>query len=600
MSVEERKSAASDHEEAADLPRVATIDVDNYHGIKAKTLLVYLSVNLIAAAQILNLVGAAAYARDLAADLGGATETVWLSQSIAILTCVLGPPMSQAADYWGRKWLIVVPTLVGFAGSMIVARARSMGMAIAGEVICGVAYGSQPLLYAVASEILPRRFRPAAQAGINLFISLAGVFSILVGSVLVQRSVQGYRTFWYITAGALGVSGILCLFFYNPPPRPLQKTLTTTQKLRKLDWIGILLLASGIVLFSMALSWSQNPYGWTDAHIIAPFSIGVLLLVGLGVHQGFIKKDGMIHHDLFQKDRNFAISLICIFVEGMVFFATNNFLPFEVSVLYETDAVRIGLHFAVAFFTVIVCSFGLTAFFLFTKELRAPLVASFVSFTIFNGVYKYLGTLPSGALELNREPALMATATLSSSTAVWAYPIFVGFGLGVCLTCLVAAAQLSAPPALIAISSGLMISMRSLGGSVSLAIYNAIFNAQIEKNLGPSIASSVLPLGLSTQVLPDFIGALVSGDRSALLSLPNVTPEIIEAGILGLKEAYLSSFRYVWVCAAVFSFVGAVGKVTRQFFPVNKCSDFASATCFTINPAKDLTMHVDAPLDDES
>lgn len=64
----------------------------------------------------------------------------------------------------------------------------------------------------------------------------------------------------------------------------------------------------------------------------------------------------------------------------------------------------------------------------------------------------------------------MASLTLSSAKAVWAYPVFLGIGLGWSLTYLVAAAQLSAPPHLIAITSGILLAIRSFGGSVGLAI----------------------------------------------------------------------------------------------------------------------------------
>src|SRR6266536_2504075 len=110
--------------------------------------------------------------REIANAVGGSGNRVWLFSAIAIVSCVLGPPISQAADYWGRKCFVVTLTLLGCVGCIIVSRATSMNMAIAGEVVAGLAYGSQPLLYAVASEILPRRYRALAQAGINAFIAL--------------------------------------------------------------------------------------------------------------------------------------------------------------------------------------------------------------------------------------------------------------------------------------------------------------------------------------------------------------------------------------------------------------------------------------------
>lgn len=43
-----------------DLTRIDTIDIENYHGLTAKTVLVYISLLFIAFAQLLNLVGAGA------------------------------------------------------------------------------------------------------------------------------------------------------------------------------------------------------------------------------------------------------------------------------------------------------------------------------------------------------------------------------------------------------------------------------------------------------------------------------------------------------------------------------------------------------------
>lgn len=64
----------------------------------------------------------------------------------------------------------------------------------------------------------------------------------------------------------------------------------------------------------------------------------------------------------------------------------------------------------------------------------------------------------------------MASANLSSSSAVWGYPVFLGIGLGWSLTYLTAVAQLSTPPHLIAITSGILLAIRSFGGAIGLAI----------------------------------------------------------------------------------------------------------------------------------
>ena len=259
-----------------------------------------------------------------------------------------------------------------------------MGQAIGGQVISSVQYIGQPILIAVGSEILPRKFRPVAQGGFNAAGAAGAIVSLLAGSALTSNNLYGWRSIWYIVAALLGASGIIIAVLYNPPPRPLQKSLSLQEKLARLDWVAYILLTVGLVLFTMGLSWGDNPYPWSDAHVLAPLIVGFCVFVGLIVHQTF-KKDGLIHHDLFKKDRNFAVALGCFFADGMIFWAANNYFAFQVSVLYETDPMLVGLHFCIAFFAAIAAAASVVLISSFTKSIREPIVVSFIMFTIFYG-----------------------------------------------------------------------------------------------------------------------------------------------------------------------------------------------------------------------
>jgi len=356
------------------------------------------------------------------------------------VTTVLSSPISQAADYWGRRWFLIVLTGFGAIGSLIVARATSMNMAIAGEVIAGLSYGAQPLVHAVASEVLPRRNRPNGQAAVNVAACIGGLFALLTGGAMTRDGNHaGFRNYWYMSTAFYVVATVLCVVMYTPPPQKLQVGLTNMERLKKLDWIGYFFFASGLVLFP-----------WTDAHILAPFLIGVALIACLAVYESRFKADGMFHHGLFTNGWNFVIALLCVFVEGVSFFAANNYFAFEVSVLYETDPLRTGLRYGINFIVYAIAAVVAGVYCSKTKQARIPTVVAFCFFIIFF--------------------ILMATATPASSNPAWGFPVFLGIGLGIYLCTLLTVAQLSTPPELIAITSGLMIGVRSFGGSVGLAI----------------------------------------------------------------------------------------------------------------------------------
>lgn len=326
-----------------------------------------------------------------------------------------------------------------------------MNMAIAGEVVSGIAFGVQALLHAVMSEVVPRQWRPYAQATAAVAAGFGGLAGLLIGGALTQNNnYEGFRNFSYMTAGLYFVSTVLCFFLYNPPVRRSQLGLTNAQKLRQLDWIGYAFLAMGLVALCMGLSWSQNPYEWTNTHVLAPLIIGVSLISCLVFYEARFKEDGMCHHGLFSHGWNFNIALWCAFVDGIAFFAANSYFTFEVSILYETDPLRSTFRYAIALFVSTIMAILAGAYCSTTKTIRLPAVFAFSIMTAFF--------------------ACMATATQGSSLAVWTFPILFGIGLGCSLCTVLALSQLSTPKELLTIATGLIVSIRSFGGSIGLAI----------------------------------------------------------------------------------------------------------------------------------
>lgn len=488
------------------------------------------------------MIGSGLLAQGTSSLLGDSSKSVWLSTVIAIFTLALNPPLSQAADYWGRRWIIVITSVFGVIGSLVISRAQDIATLIVGFCILGIAFGCQSLLYAVVSEVLPRKFRPLGQASLNITSAIAAVVGILLGGGLLRHNnLENYRIYWYVAAGFYAVGTLGILLGYNPPPRELQ-ALTVTEKLRRLDWVGYCLITIGLTLFSIGLQWSGNPYTWHDAPVLAPFIIGMSLMLGFCVFEWRFKADGLLNHKLFGH-RNFPISLFAVFLEGLAFFTTNTYFAFEVSLLGGNDLFEAGLRFIILFAGGVVFSFLVGLYSTKTKSLRGPLVAGFACLLIFN--------------------ALMTTVTpKTSSKALWGYPVLGGIGLGLILTTITVAAQMSTPAELISVTTGLVTACRSLGGAVGLAINSAIFSNTLSSNLPKDVAAAVVPLDFPLESLGELIQALASNDPATIAKVPGATPQIIGAAVEALKEAYSTSFRNTWIAACSFCAVGVVGKLT--------------------------------------
>lgn len=456
------------------------------------------------------------------------------------MTVVLGPIVSQASDYWGRKWFLIILTLIGAAGAIIVSRANTMNMVIAGFAVIGIDFGVQPLLHTVASEVLPRRWRAWGQASVMISNALGLITGLIVGGHFNRHGdPNGFRYFFYIAAAFFALAAAICVYAYRPLPRPLQTAYTFNEKLAKLDWIGYALLSSSLVLFCVGLSYSQNPYQWSDPRVSATFAIGMALGFVLIAYEWKFKTDGMFHHGLFDNNRNFSIALLCVFCEGMAFFAANVYFAFQVSVLYETDFLLVTTRFSIAFVACIIGSLVTGLYCAKTKKVRWM---TFTAFCIFVGFF--VG---------------MSAATKDTSTAVWGLPVLMGFGLGMTLITLITAAQLSLPVELVSIATGLIISVRSLGGTIGIAIYNAVFISAM-KHLPDNIASAAISAGLPPSSVTQFVGDLAGQNQTDLVNVPGVTPEIIGAGAGALLDTYATGFRNVWVTALAFCVLAGICK----------------------------------------
>ncbi len=158
--------------------------------------------------------------------------------------------------------------------------------------------------------------------------------------------------------------------------------------------------------------------------------------------------------------------------------------------------------------------------------------------------------------------AAMATTTTSrrSDRAVWGYVVLPGVGLGAVAPTLVAVAQLSTPRELICTASGLFVTVRSLGGTVGLAVYNAVFSGAVG-GVGEKVARVVVPMGLGVDEVGRFVRALMAGDAAALGGVPDVTREMVVEGGRVVREVLVVAFRRVWISAGCFVVLAAVGEL---------------------------------------
>jgi hypothetical protein len=120
---------------------------------------------------------------------------------------------------------------------------------------------------------------------------------------------------------------VMTAIFYHPPARVNSQGLSRGQVLKEIDYIGGLLSISGMLLLMCGMQWGGYQYPWSSAHVLVPLILGIALLAGFFVWEGYGAKFPMFPKRLRQEPRILGLTLVITFISGANFFSILMFWP---------------------------------------------------------------------------------------------------------------------------------------------------------------------------------------------------------------------------------------------------------------------------------
>ena len=76
---------------------------------------------------------------------------------------------------------------------------------------------------------------------------------------------------------------------------------TKTQVVKDFDFVGLILLVGGLLIFLMGISWGGSYYPWKSTHVIATIVVGFLALVAFVIYESFVPlKEPLVPMYLFK------------------------------------------------------------------------------------------------------------------------------------------------------------------------------------------------------------------------------------------------------------------------------------------------------------
>ena len=99
----------------------------------------------------------------------GSSDINWVGIVYSLTQAIVLMLAGRLSDLFGRRWFFVIGSVIGLVGSIVGARAGTIGQLIAGETLIGIAAGFQCSFFWVVSEIVPMKRRFIANSGLFLW-----------------------------------------------------------------------------------------------------------------------------------------------------------------------------------------------------------------------------------------------------------------------------------------------------------------------------------------------------------------------------------------------------------------------------------------------
>lgn len=199
------------------------------------------------------------------------------------MQATLGPIIGRLSDVLDRKWLVSIPPLIAFVGAIVSATSDSMSTLIGGGILIGVTLSTISIVQTIPSEILPLKYRAIANGAGFVGSGIGGIIGVLGAGRVTSLSTSGWRNIFWMQAAFHAATALGFFLFYHPPKRSDYPRLSARELMWALDLVGSGLFMVGTTLSLLALDWVAA-YGWSDIHVTASLSVGLVSLLSLGVY----------------------------------------------------------------------------------------------------------------------------------------------------------------------------------------------------------------------------------------------------------------------------------------------------------------------------
>ncbi|RLV55127.1 DHA2 family efflux MFS transporter permease subunit [Aeromicrobium phragmitis] len=458
------------------------------------------------------------------ADLGGSQSSyTWVVTATMLAMAVSTPVWGKLADIFNRKLLIQLALTVFVLGSAAAGFSQNTDFLIAARAVQGLgAGGLAALSQIILADIISPRERGRYAGLFGAVMAVGSVGGPLLGGVITDAF--GWRwNFFVAMPVAIAALVMLQLTLHLPThdrPKP------------KIDYLGAVLITSGVSLLLIWVSLVDQQFGWASVETVSMVGGSVLLLVA-AVMTELRAQNPMVPLTMF-RDRTFTLAVIASLAVGVSMFGTAVFLAQYMQLARGATPTESGL-------------------------LTIPMMAGLLTSSTFFGQFisrtgHWKPVMVAGSLTAVVGSAMLGM--LDGDSPMWYVSVamlVLGAGLGMLMQNLVLVVQNSIAVENLGAATSAVTFFRTIGGTAGVSVLGSVLALQVKGRIADGLAT------LAPEQQAQAAQALSGGSVPKIADLPPSIATIVE-------HAYGASIGHLFLLTVPLTLITviAVALLPRQ------------------------------------
>ncbi|MEV1063346.1 DHA2 family efflux MFS transporter permease subunit [Streptomyces sp. NPDC050263] len=419
----------------------------------------------------------------MAEQLGATTgQQQWMADAYIVVFAALMLPAGLLGDRFGRRRMLIVGLGVFLVGSLVGTLASNVDAVIAARAFMGV---GAALVTPLALSVLPSLFAPEERTKAVGIVSAGSTLGLplgpIIGGWLLNHFWWGSVFLINLPMAAIGIAA--CVFLLPETRDPASP---------KVDTVSTALTATGLAALIYAIIEAPTR-GWTDPLVLAMFAASVVLITALVLRERQAVRPmldmGLLAHRGFLFN-TLAATLVMFVLSGLMFV-----LPPYLQAVLGHDSLGTGVRMLPLMGGLIVAA-----------RTAQPIVARFGARAV----------VSAGLVVLAFAALLGSRTTVDSGygfVALWLSLAGAGFGFSVVPA--MAGALGTLPSDRAGSGSGLLMTLRQVGGAIGIALLGSLLASTFRDRLDVT----GLPAGAADTAGNSVVAAHLIAEKAHLADL---------------------------------------------------------------------------------